>query len=46
MPDEGLVRGSRVRELDKIGNDMPDQAADLGRRRVGAALANDRKGFF
>ena len=43
--DEGLVRGGRVRELDKIGNDMADQAADLGRRRVGAALANDRKGF-
>ena len=43
--DEGLVRGGRVRELDKIGNDMADQAADLGRRRVGAALVNDRKGF-
>ena len=39
------MRGGRVRELDKIGNDMADQAADLGRRRVGAALANDRKGF-
>ena len=24
---------------------MADQAADLGRRRVGAALVNDRKGF-
>ena len=33
--DEGLVRGGRVRELEKIGNDMADQAADLGRRRVG-----------
>ena len=43
--DEGLVRGGRVRELDKIGNDMADQAADLGRRRVGAVLVNDRKGF-
>ena len=43
--DEGLVRGGRVQELDKIGNDMADQAADLGRRRVGAALVNDRKGF-
>ena len=43
--DEGLVRGGRVRELDKVGNDMADHAADLGRRRVGAALANDRKGF-
>ena len=36
--DEGLVRGGRVREVDKIGNDMADQAADLGRRRVGALL--------
>ena len=43
--DEGLVRGGRVRELDKIGDDMADQAADFGRQRVGAALANDRKGF-
>ena len=39
--DEGLVRGGRVRKLDKMGNDMADQAADLGRRRVGAALVND-----
>ena len=30
--DEGLVRGGRVRELDKVGNDMADRAADLGRR--------------
>ena len=43
--DEGLVRGGRVPELDKIGNDMADQAADLGRRRFGAALVHDRKGF-
>ena len=28
--DEGLVRGGMVREMDKIGNDMADQAADLG----------------
>ena len=43
--DEGLVRDGRVRELDKVGNDLADRAADLGRRRVGAALANSRKGF-
>ena len=43
--DEGLVRDGRVRELDKIGNDMADQAADLGRRRVWAALESDRKSF-
>ena len=27
--DEGLVRGGRVRELDKIGNDMADPAAEF-----------------
>ena len=31
--DEGLVRGGRVREADKIGNDLADEAADFGRRR-------------
>ena len=43
--DEGMVRGGRVRELDRIGHDMADHAADLGRRRVGAALVSDQKGF-
>ena len=43
--DEGMVRGGRVRELDKIGNDMADRDADLGRRRVGAALVDDRRGI-
>ena len=41
--DEGLVRGGRVRELDTIGNDMADQAADLGRRRVD--MLGARKGI-
>ena len=31
---EGLVRDGRVRELDRISNDMADPAADYGRRRV------------
>ena len=31
--DEGLVRGGHVREADKFGNDMADEAADLGRHR-------------
>ena len=44
--DEGLVRGGRVREMDKIGNDMADQAADLGRRRVWADVTDARKGLF
>ena len=32
--DEGLVREGKVRELYKVGNDLADQAADVGRRRV------------
>ena len=43
--DEGMVRGGRVRELDRIGNNLADHAADLGRRRVGADLVRDQKGF-
>ena len=42
---EGLVRGGRVRELDKIGNDMADQAAGLGRRRVRADIMDARRGI-
>ena len=41
--DEGLVRGGRVRELDKMGNDVADHAADLGRRRVGAGVMDARR---
>ena len=41
--DEGLVRGGRVREVDKVGNDMADQAADFGRRRVGADVIDARR---
>ena len=41
--DEGLVRGGRVRELDKVGNGMADRAADLGRRRVGAGVMDARR---
>ena len=29
-----MVRDGRVRELDRTGNDLADQAADFGRRRV------------
>ena len=43
--DEGLVRGGRVRELDKVGNDMADRAADFGRRRVGAEVMDARRSF-
>ena len=43
--DEGLVREGRVRELDRVGNDLADRAADLGRCRVEVALGRDRKGY-
>ena len=36
--DEGMVRDGRVRQLDKVGNDAADEAADFGRRRVGNAV--------
>ena len=43
--DEGLVREGRVRELDRIGNDLAHRAAHLGRCRVEGALDRDRKGY-
>ena len=30
-----MVLDARVRELDRLGNDAADGAADFGRRRVG-----------
>ena len=44
--DEGLVRGGRVRKLDKIGNDMADLVADLGRRRVDPGVCEARKSLW
>ena len=32
--DEGLVAVGQVREVDRIGNNEADAAADMGRRRV------------
>ena len=32
--DEGLVFWGRVREVDRLGDNLADAAADLGRRRV------------
>ena len=32
--DEGMVFDGRVRELDRLGNNAADEAADFGRRRV------------
>ena len=41
--DEGMVLGGRVRELDRLGNDAADEAADFGRRRVGNAVIDARR---
>ena len=39
----GLVRGGRVREAVKIGNDIAVEAADFGRRRVGSDVVDARR---
>ena len=41
--DEGMVMGCRVRELDTLGNNTADEAADFGRRRVGPAVVDARR---
>ena len=41
--DEGMVLDGRVREVDRIGNDAADEAADFGRRRVGNAVTDARR---
>ena len=38
--DEGMVLDGRVRELDRLGHDAADEAADFGRRRVGPAVVD------
>ena len=43
LADEGMVLDSRVREVDRIGNDAADEAADFGRRRVGNAVIDARR---
>ena len=43
--DEGTVFDGRVCELDRIGNDLADRAADFGRRRVEVAVTDVREGF-
>ena len=42
-PDEGMVLDCRVREVDRIGNDAADEAADFGRRRVGHLVIDARR---
>ena len=41
--DEGMVLDGRVRELDRLGNDAADDAADFGRRRVGNDVIDARR---
>ena len=41
--DEGMVFDGRVRDLDTLGNNAADEAADFGRRRVGPAVIDARR---
>ena len=41
--DEGMVFDDWVRELDRLGNDAADEAADFGRRRVSPAVIDARR---
>ena len=38
--DEGMVLDGRVREQDRLGNNVADEAADFGRKRVGPAVVD------
>ena len=44
--DEAIVLDGRVRDLDRIGNNAADEAADFGRRRVGPAVIDARRNFL
>ena len=41
--DEGLVARGRVREVDRVGNNEADAAADLGRKRVHHSISDARR---
>ena len=41
--DEGMVLHGRVREVDRIGDNAADEAADFGRRRVGNLVIDARR---
>ena len=38
-----MVLNGRVREVDRLGNDAADEAAEFGRRRVGHAVIDARR---
>ena len=40
--DEGMVLDGRVREVDRLGNNAADEAADFGRGRVPPAVVDAR----
>ena len=41
--DETMVLNGQVREVDRLGNNAADDAADFGRRRVGNAVIDARR---
>ena len=41
--DEGIVLDGRVKEIDRLGNNAADEAADVGRRRVGNSVIDARR---
>ena len=41
--DDGMVLDGGVREVDKLGNDAADEAADFGRGRIGNAVIDARR---
>ena len=41
--DDGLVLDGRVRDLDRLGNNAADEAADFGRRRVPVHVIDARR---
>ena len=43
--DEGMVRGGGVIELDRLGNNAADEAADFGRRRAEFPVIDARRVF-
>ena len=43
--DEAMVRSGQVREVDRLGNNAADEAADFGRRRVGNAVIDARRNW-
>ena len=42
---EGMVRDGEVREVDRLGNNAADEAADFGRRIVDFAVIDARRNF-